>query len=194
MKNLLGLVLGVLLAGCVMAQAQALTIVGGGETEEIKTPEQISPKLRQFDTLHEAAIYDAARLEECSHVYECAGLIARAANGKFVAGPVWSSNFSDHVVMHNKVPYGWTLIATVHSHPCLQDHWTGLFSPEDMLGSLVSRTVGFMVDLCTGDVHEFLPGITRVDQTLVGDIYITAGNIIGHVNAYPNDATTNTGL
>jgi hypothetical protein len=178
-------------------QPQPLKLVpltGDPTAQTVKTPEEENPKLHTFDTLREAVLYDATRLEDCSHVYECAGLIARAANGKYVTGPVWSSNFSDHVEMHDKVPYGWTLAANIHSHPCVPAHWTGLFSPADMIGALISRTVGYMVDLCSGDVHEFIPGVTKVDEVLVDDIYMTGGNIVGHVNAYPKDAIPNTGL
>jgi hypothetical protein len=169
-------------------------LTGDPTAQTVKTPEEENPKLHTFDTLREAVLYDATRLEDCSHVYECAGLIARAANGQFVTGPVWSSNFSDHVEMRNRVPYGWTLAATIHSHPCVPDHWTAFFSPQDMMNALVTRTISYMVDLCSGDVHEFIPDVTKVDETLVEDIYLTGGNIVGHVNAYPKDATPNTGL
>jgi hypothetical protein len=148
----------------------------------------------RFDTLHKAAVYGAVRLEQCSHYYECSGFILKDPKGKFVLAPVRTDYESDRVLIIDSTgPADWTLAADLHSHPCLPDHATGLFSPPDMINSIVSRTVSFMVDLCTGDVHEFIPGTTRPDETRYGDMWLTGGTVIGHVAAFKDEPSAKEG-
>jgi hypothetical protein len=159
-------------------------------------PESTS-EWKRFDNLHAAAIYAALRLEDCSHVYECSGYIAVDPKGKFVVSPVRTDYNSDNVrVEDDEGPSDWKVVADFHSHPCVPHHYTGLFSGEDMIGALMGRKTAYMVDLCTGDVHEFIPGKDRVDVEPIhdGDEYLSPGRIIGHVPAYPNDPTAHEGL
>ncbi len=153
---------------------------------------------RRFNTLHEAALYGAQRLEDCSHYYECSGFIDIDPKGKFVVGPVRTDYNSNNVNIHSQDgPSDWKLAGDLHSHPCVPRHDTGLFSPADMIGSLVTRTTSFMVDLCTGDVHEFIPGVTKPDEVHgggAGDIWMTPGNIIGRVAAFKDAPIANEGI
>lgn len=153
-------------------------------------------ELKRYDTLHEAAMRAALRLEECSHYYECSSVIVRdPVDGKFLVGPTRTDYASDSVEIFKHVPARFTLVADVHSHPCLPNHYTGFFSPDDAILSLTSRVTSYMVDLCTGSVHEFIPGTTRVDDTEVeSGRYLTEGAIIGRVPAFPNDPTAKEGF
>jgi hypothetical protein len=155
-----------------------------------------NPDWKKFDSLHEAATYAALRLEECSHVYECSGVIAQdPADGKYVPGPVRTDYNSSAVQVNRVVPYGWRLVADIHTHPCVPGFHTGIFSDSDLIDSLTSRTISYMVDLCTGDVHEFIPGKSPVDDVKVQeDFYLTAGKIIGHVPAFPDDPKAKEGF
>ena len=146
------------------------------------TPESTESWLT-FSDLHQAAVVNAQRLEECSRYYECSGSIIVKPNGKFALGPLHTDFQSDHVsIDHSAVPTGWEIAADEHSHPCLPGYATALFSPQDMIGALISNTTGFMVDLCTGDVHEFLPGKTKVNETQVEPgIGLSGGKVIGNV-------------
>lgn len=141
---------------------------------------------RKFDTLHEAAVYGAERLEKCSRYYECSGYIVTDKDGKFLMSPVRTDYASDHVRVSEKKPDGTTRVADIHSHPCVPEHVTGKFSPEDMIESITTRTTAYMVDQCTGDVHEFVPGVSKPDDVYDSDaeLWLSAGNIIGKVAAY----------
>lgn len=151
--------------------------------------------LKRFDTQREAAVYAAARLEKCSHYYECSTTIAKDPAGKFVVGGARTDYQSDSVHTPDIVPIGWTLAADIHSHPCVPEHVGNMFSPADIISSITSRTPMYMVDLCTGKVHEFLNGITRPDEVLVNeDTWTTEGAIIGQVEAFPTDPIANVGI
>jgi hypothetical protein len=146
------------------------------------TPESTESWLT-FSDLHEAAVVNAQRLEECSRYYECDGLIVVKPNGKYALAPLRTDFQSDHTRPDTRsVPLGWVIAADEHSHPCLPDYVTSVFSPTDMIGYLISDQIGFMVDLCTGDVHEFLPGKTKVNETQVAPgIWLSGGKVIGNV-------------
>lgn len=151
---------------------------------------------KRFDTLHAAALYGAARLEQCSHYYECAGFITMDTKGKYAVSPVRTDYISDSVnVVKDFNPSNWKIQADFHSHPCLPHHYTGLFSQMDMIGSITERTTAYMVDLCTGDVHEFIPGVTKPDSVEThDDMWLSAGKIIGHVEAFKDAALAHEGL
>lgn len=152
---------------------------------------------KRFDSLHGAAIYAALRLENCSHYYECSGYIAKDPRGKFAVSPVRTDYASDNVrVEDGDAPSDWKVVADFHSHPCIAHHYTGLFSGEDMIGALMGRKIAYMVDLCTGNVHEFIPGKDRVDVEPIrdGDEFLSPGRIIGHVQAYEFEPRANEGL
>ena len=152
-------------------------------------------ELARFDTLHEAVMYSAYRLEACSHYYECSGFIMIDQNGKFTVSPVRTDYESDHVQIKDGAgPTGWVVAADLHSHPCLPRHFPGLFSPQDMMMALTTRTIMYMVDLCTGDVHEFIPGVTKPDEVPVDDIWLSAGNIVGHTVAWRLAPIANEGI
>jgi hypothetical protein len=166
-----------------------------------QTPEAVVGQLdgtnawHRFDTLHEAAMYAAVRLEQCSHYYECSTFIAKDSHGKFAVGPARTDYSGDSVRISANTPEDWDIVATVHTHPCLEHHYPGLFSAPDMIGDIVSRTTGYMVDLCTGDVHEFIPGVNKPDDVKIEDsMWLSAGAIIGHVAAFPNAANADTGI
>jgi hypothetical protein len=180
MKNTLFAAL-LILAGCATAppaapQPDLHTLIGLGiiprSTSEWKT----------FDTLHEAAVAQAKRLAECSVYYECSGEIFKHG-GKYVNSPVHTDYASNHVSIHDDQPTGWEMAADVHSHPCAPPNVTQVFSPEDMIGATIQRVpASFMVDLCTGSVHEFIPGKTKIDAEKVdGEVWLSQGEIIGHI-------------
>lgn len=150
---------------------------------------------KHFATLHDAVMYAADRLERCSHFYECYGVIARDPLGKFVVSGVHTDYASDHVGGNHEVPTGWTFAADIHSHPCILHHATGLFSPQDMMGSVLTRAPhSYMVDMCTGDVHEFTPGETKMDEVAVDNIWLSPGKIVGHVAAFKNEPLAHEGI
>lgn len=149
----------------------------------------------RFDSLDAAALYAAGRLEKCSHYYECSGLIVVDPKGKFTVGPVRTDYQSDSVsVSGSGVPSDWVKAAAVHSHPCVPNHYTYLFSPQDVMGAIGERIINFMVDVCSGAVHKFDPAIDRPDVTQVDGIWMTGGRLVGYVTAYPNGVRADEGI
>lgn len=148
----------------------------------------------RFATRKEAVLYSAARLTKCSTHYECAGTIALDSDGRYVSIPVYTNYQSDHVAIHSQVPVGFKMVAMIHSHPCLPGYDTGFYSPQDLMASILSRMPSYMVDLCTGDVHQFLPGTDKPDdvQPEGEQIYMSAGTIVGNVGAH-DDSKANEG-
>ena len=197
--NKLALALSTLFASAALAQAPAggappdlsklLSLLNGAEG--VSTGEW-----KRFDTLHEAVVYEAGRLEQCSHYYECSSFFMKDPAGKIAVGPTRSDYASDHVSIRPNGPEDWTLLATIHSHPCIPNHYPNLFSPQDMMGSVMTKTTGYMVSLCTGDIHEFIPGKTPMDDVHLDDedIWLSAGNIVGHVAALPDVAKADEGI
>ena len=143
-----------------------------------------------YDTLEEAGVQASQRAANCSHYYECGGIIAlRPSDHKYVVGPVQSSRSGDSVHFERNAPLGWKVVANYHSHPCLPDtHYVDFFSPEDLMGDTMNKEPGFMVNLCTGDVHEFDPSRDSPNDTLVGDegIYSTHGRTVGNIGKSPS--------
>jgi len=142
--------------------------------------------LPAFDTLQEAGVYGIVRSYLCSPYYECGGIIIRRlGDGKYVVGPVHTDYSGDSLEQDHHVPPGYVLVADFHTHPCLpQSHSVSYFSPQDISGNLAEHTIGFMGDLCSGDVHEFDPLKDRpADEPVPGTpgIYSTRGRVIGHV-------------
>lgn len=182
MKNLFREVLLVLLVCFSLSAAADLSIA-----------ERLAA-LPRYETLHEAAIYAAARTEKCSRYYECAAVIAQDPAGKFVVGGMHTDYQSDSVETPTHVLRGWTLAADIHSHPCVPEHYTEYFSANDIIASITSRTTSYMVDFCTGDVHEFIPGTTKPDEVQVEDRWLTGGVVVGHVAAFPDDPKAVLGL
>lgn len=50
---------------------------------------------------------------------------------------------------------GDVLLATYHVHLCMNDYYVDRFSSQDVVAAIFTRVPEFMLDECTGDVHEF---------------------------------------
>jgi hypothetical protein len=154
--------------------------------------------LPAYDTIEEAGVHGAQRAYQCSQAYECGGPIAQRPDGKYVVGPIHSDYDGASVTINHGVPRGWKLVGDYHSHPCnAESHEVAYFSPSDLGGNTFMHIIGFMVDLCTGQVHEFDPSRDQPDNeepaTSPG-IHITQGRIIGHIVVSGISQEPNTGL
>ena len=163
---------------------------------EIGPPVDNLASLPRYDSLHEAAVAAAAKLYACSHYYECSTVIAKDHTGKFIVRPFMTSDEQgDHVEMSHSVPAGFELAADIHSHPCLpDDHAPSYFSPQDVMANTATKTIGYMLDECTGKVHEFIPGVTKPNEELIAGrdgLYSTHGNIVGQIPVDGKASTPN---
>jgi hypothetical protein len=85
--------------------------------------------------------------------------------------------------------YKGKLVASYHTHPCLPDsHVPGVFSGNDIQGFRVFNRPGFLLDLCTGDVHYWAPGDPvepRFSGNGLGDLrgeLVAKGKIVAHID------------
>jgi hypothetical protein len=186
MKAWTEVVLGVVL-GVVLITGIKSCVAPAPPPEKEQIAIRLSPEgasLPGYDTLVEAGIHAGARAVACSEVYECGGAIAQRPDGKFVVGPVSSSYYGDSVNADYGVPTGWKLAAGYHAHPCLPDsHFPWLFSPQDMANAFYMGVPEFVVDQCSGKVHEFDPKVDKQNDVVIegGRHYASGGRIVGSV-------------
>jgi hypothetical protein len=88
---------------------------------------------------------------------------------------------------------GDTLVGLYHTHPCKSaDYFPQYFSPQDLVSAFFYRVPSFILDECTGDVHEFDPVHDRVQDTgalvtiLRKDgtprrVCLAAGRVVGNI-------------
>lgn len=60
---------------------------------------------------------------------------------------------------------GDSLVGTYHTHPCMKDYYHQYFSRSDVIVAMFSGVPAFMLDECTGDVHEFFTAVDEVRDT-----------------------------
>lgn len=64
-----------------------------------------------------------------------------------------------------RVP-GDTLVGIYHTHPCKPDeYFSQYFSPQDLVSAFFYHVPAFILDECTGEVHEFDPAHDRAADT-----------------------------
>lgn len=144
-------------------------------------------KLPKYDTMADAAIAAAKALVKCSTDYECAATIAETPDEKYVVGPVVTMFSGDQSQFNFGAPEPLIAVSHIHSHPCNpSSHANSYFSPPDMINYAVHRIPGFMLDMCTGDVHEFPLG-ARMDiehpctTPTCQRVWLSHGIIVGRV-------------
>lgn len=85
------------------------------------------------------------------------------------------------------------LVALYHTHPCEpREYFPQYYSPQDLISAFFYHVPTFILDECTGDVHEFDPAIDRVSdsgvvveiQTKSGrtrHVRLPAGRVVGNI-------------
>ena len=87
---------------------------------------------------------------------------------------------------------GATLKGLYHTHPCSNDYYSQYFSQQDLVSPYYFGVPTFILDECTGDVHEFDPKIDKVHDTgrdirvitiegISQWIHLPSGRIIGNI-------------
>ncbi len=104
----------------------------------------------------------------------------------------------DMDVEKQRVP-GDTLVALYHTHPCKsEEYFPQYFSPQDLVSAFFYKVPTFILDECTGKVHEFDPVHDRAADTgtvvavLRKDgtrhwLRLPAGRIVGEIGDYGPD-------
>jgi hypothetical protein len=85
------------------------------------------------------------------------------------------------------------LVALYHTHPCKpREYFPQYYSPQDLISAFFWHVPTFILDECTGDVHEFDPALDQVRDTgIVVEIQtksgrtrrvrLPAGRIVGNI-------------
>lgn len=103
------------------------------------------------------------------------------------------------VIDMNKLPVGAKLIATYHVHPCLAGYYHQVFSKTDVIAAFMHGLPEFMLDECSGLVHEFDPHVdkprdTGIEAEIVGPngegitIHLPSGRIIADIGETMTEA------
>jgi hypothetical protein len=88
---------------------------------------------------------------------------------------------------------GDTLVGLYHTHPCKSKQFlSGYYSPQDLISVFFYRVPSFILDECTGDVHEFDPVTDQVRAsgrviTITQPngtsrlVHLPAGRVVGNI-------------
>jgi hypothetical protein len=134
-------------------------------------------------TMDEAAVQVFTYIYAHSHWYEYAGLLLRWPDGSYMASvPQTLEHGTDSEEDAEPGDYpGVTIVAGYHTHPCIRDALTSVFSPEDIAGVRHFKLPEYMADFCTGDIHFLAPG-DPTDKPVFGvEGEVATGKIIGHI-------------
>ena len=85
------------------------------------------------------------------------------------------------------------LVGLYHTHPCKsKEYFSQYYSPQDLISVYFYSVPSFILDECTGDVHEFDPAVDDPHQSGVNVtikrldgrprvVHLPAGRIVGNV-------------
>ena len=195
-----GFVLGTVLFGCTSAQPNlphrnpaesfdqsnlkrfdsgcptAIFVAPNGDLVQCQYAQASAPAVkddgtRYFKTMDEAAIYVVTKIYERSHYYEFGGVIVKSPKGYAISIPATQHHGMDVSFEEDPESFEFPIVATYHVHPCLKNAFPSVFSPQDLASSRVTKTPGYVLDECTGDLHYWAPG----DGYLDGDAMIKLG-------------------
>lgn len=161
------------------------------EDREAK-PAVESDKVLYFKTQDEAAIYVVGKIYEKSHYYEFGGVIVKSPKGYMISLPATQHHGMDVSFEEDPEMFDFPIVASYHVHPCLKNAFPSVFSPQDLEGSRITKTPGYVLDECTGAVHYWAPGDGYLtgDQllqmgvspiTLMQGVQLSPGKIIGNI-------------
>jgi hypothetical protein len=97
------------------------------------------------------------------------------------------------VIDRSQLLEGDTLVGIYHTHLCLTGYAYGLYSRMDVTTAIFSGLTSFMLDECTGLVHEFNAKIDNIKATgenviitdddggNVRSVHLPAGRIVGDI-------------
>jgi hypothetical protein len=120
-----------------------------------------------YGSMDQAAIAGLQHAYEHSMHYEYGGIIVETDKHKFrVAIP--DTNWSgDRVSLAYEVEWpGYTAVGDYHTHPCMPfSHYPGVLSPPDTRSNDKGNLIGYMGDMCSGEVRRYTPGVSAMDKT-----------------------------
>lgn len=135
----------------------------------VRADDDVSPDLSPdyYDTELQAAVAGLQMAYNASNSYEYGGVIIRATNGRFRVSRPDTDYRGDGVSIDYSNSYaGYVIVADYHTHPCLPySHWPAVFSDNDANSNDRTAYVGYMLDMCSGVVRRYIPGVTKRDMS-----------------------------
>jgi hypothetical protein len=149
-------------------------------------------EVRVFPTMDAAALYVVEKIYERSHYYEFGGVIVKGSKGFMISLPSTQHHGMDVSFDEDPESFDYLIVATYHVHPCLKNAFPSVFSPQDMAGSRITKSPGYVLDECTGDLHYWAPGDGYLDAdallklgvnpvALMQGVQLSPGKIVGHI-------------
>jgi proteasome lid subunit RPN8/RPN11 len=100
-------------------------------------------------------------------VYEHGGMIVENSGAlRWVEPhPDNASRDSVYAVDRKMLAKGDVMVGTYHTHPCMTDYYVPYFSTADVILAYFTAVPAFILDECTGDVHEFFSLVDEIHDT-----------------------------
>jgi hypothetical protein len=173
----------------------AVFVAPQGELVECQYAQAAPPaaaELKVFPTMDAAALYVVTKIYERSHYYEYGGVIVKGPKGYMLSLPRTQHHGMDVNFDDDPESFDFPIVATYHVHPCLSNAFPSVFSPQDLASSRVTKTPGYVLDECTGDLHYWAPGDGYLDANalikmgvkpiaLMEGVQLSPGKIVGHI-------------
>jgi hypothetical protein len=174
----------------------AIFVAPGGNLVECQLfedkAEQPKDEVKYFKTEVEAALYVVDKIYERSHYYEYGGVIVKGPKGFMISLPTTQHHGMDVSFDEDPKSFDFPIVATYHVHPCLKNAFPSVFSPQDLAGSRVTKTPGYVLDECTGSLHYWAPGDGYLDAdamlklgvnpiALIQGVHLSPGKIVGAI-------------
>jgi hypothetical protein len=147
-----------------------------------------------YASIDEAAKNGLIDAADCSrNTRECGGAIYKVDGREIYlySGPYTSDRpFSlDIPELADPAPEGLTRVADYHVHIC-NKHNSGLapfFSFGDVQTNDGFHTIGYMLEMCNGNIHRYAPGVDDRDDEEIDfesgrKLFLTIGHIVGWVD------------
>lgn len=136
-----------------------------------------------YATFVDATVAAAFKMYQESDVYEYTGLILETDLHTFrVSTPNTSWNAGSVGTQFNNLWQGYTIVAHYHSHVCMPVHaFPGVFSDTDVALYARYSTIGVLLDMCSGRVLEFAPGVDAEDYEFPDNTFGARGRQLGSI-------------
>lgn len=129
-------------------------------------------------------------------IWEHGGIIFKRGWWLMTTSPAISDSSPDSLWISPKNLKGPSdvLVGIFHTHPCFtKSHFSNYFSVPDIAQSLYLRVPTFILDECSGIVHEFDPEVDdpEATQIVVAEHYLVAGRVVGNIGQTGRDLDNN---
>lgn len=139
------------------------------------------------------AALKAAHDSATGTIVEHGGMLIRNAQGELhFVEPHVGEETGTQVVDFKILKPGDLFMGTFHTHLCLAHYYHWVFSKQDIISAFLTGVPEFMLDECTGEVHEFDSRADHIADTAITahifgkncedlEVRLPAGRIVGNI-------------